>query len=244
MGSTLIACKGARIVTREELAAVPTPAATRSWFPLPHAKVADTAQQLIEEAGYVVSHRQYALERGNHRFFGTFDTYSEIADGVRLSVGVRSSTDQAIPLGLVAGHRVLVCSNLSFSGDLINIRRKHTKRGERDFVHRIAQAVASLEQYKQAEGKRIERLRNWELNNDQADALILRAYERRIIGARELPKVIEEWREPSIDAWKERNAFSMFNTFTGVLGERASRTPQHFAAVTMRLHSLLDPERN
>ena len=160
-----------------------------------------------------------------------------------LAVGIRNSVDKSFPLGFCAGSRVFVCDNLAFRSELL-VRRKHTIFGERDFTRRIAEAVGSLDSFREQEALRIERMRTFELSDDRADALILRSYERGIVGARELPRVIQQWRNPPFEEFRDRTAWSLLNAFTGAMKERGNSQPQAHAVQTMRLHGLLDPERN
>ena len=81
-----------------------------------------------------------------------------------------------------------------------------------------------------------------QLNDDRANSFLLQAYERKIIGLRMLPLVVEEWRRPSREEYQPRTAYSLFNCFTDVLGrERQSRFPAESALATMRLSKLLAP---
>ena len=149
---------------------------------------------------------------------------------------------QVVSLGFAAGSRVFVCDNLAFRSELL-VRRKHTVNGERNFVRAIAGAVTSLTSFKEAEGDRIRRLLHLELTDDQADALILRSFERGVIGARELPKVLHEWRNPAFEEFQPRTAWSLLNAFTSALRERAVSQPASFAVQTIQLNGLLDPKR-
>ena len=193
--------------------------------------------------GYETERQQLGVLRDGSRFFGTLDLKSPVADGVGLAVGVRNSVDQSFPLGFCAGSRVFVCDNLAFRSELL-VRRKHTIHGERDFVRRIAEAVGQLDGFREQEAARIERLKETELTPDRADALLLRCYERGILGARDLPRAIREWREPGYDDFQAETAWSLFNAITSAMKERSCKNPQAHAVQTMRLHALLDPERN
>jgi len=50
---------------------------------------------------------------------------NESAADFALVVGLRNSHDKSFPAGLVIGASVLVCDNLSFSGE-VRLARKHT----------------------------------------------------------------------------------------------------------------------
>src|SRR5262249_61967181 len=79
-----------------------------------------------------------------------------------------------------------------------------------------------------------------DLTADQADALILRAYEKGIIGAHQLPKVLHEWRNPTHEDFAVRTAWSLFNAVTAAMRDYAVSQPHSFAVQTMRLNGLLD----
>ena len=62
-----------------------------------------------------------------------------------------------------------------------------------------------------------------------------------IVGARELPKVLHEWRNPAFEEFQERTVWSLFNAFTAALGSLQQSNPAELARRTMRLSSLLAP---
>lgn len=241
--SDLILHRGARTVSPEELAQYPAPPPEGRWYPLSHGRVLGVVTETLRDAGYEIARQQLGVMRDGSRFFGTLDLRSPVSEGVSLAVGIRNSVDKSFPLGFCAGSRVFVCDNLAFRSELL-VRRKHTIFGERDFTRRIAEAVGSLDSFREQEALRIERMRGFELSGDRADALILRAYERGIVGARELPRVIQQWRNPPFEEFRDRTAWSLLNAFTGAMKERGNSQPQAHAVQTMRLHGLLDPERN
>ena len=119
------------------------------------------------------------------------------------------------------------------------ITRKHTRFGESRFNEAIASAVAGLGQYREAEAKRIELLRTTELSADRANSLILQAFEGGILGARPLPDVIQQWRQPKHPEFQERTAWSLLNAFTEVLKDRQQRQPSRAAHETITLQKLI-----
>lgn len=231
---------GAVPVTRTELATYKAPPPERRWFPVSHSRVLDVVSDTLRDSGYTIESEQLGVMRDGSRFFGVMKLNSLVAEGVSLAVGVRNSTDQSFPLSFASGHSVWVCDNTAFAAELL-VRRKHTLRGERDFTKRIFDAVAQLSAFKEQEATRIDRLKGYQLNEDRADALILRAYVKSIIGARELPQVIREWREPQFADFQDRTGWALMNCFTTILRDKAKRQPHQHAAATMRLHALLDP---
>lgn len=237
--SNLCLHKGARLVEAEELRACRAPPPEGRWFPVPHGRVLDTVTTTLQDAGYQIRGQKLALSPDNARFFGTLDLATPVATGVSLAVGVRNSVDKSFPLGFCAGNRVFICDNLAFRAELL-VRRKHTRFGERNFGNAIANAVTSLQQFKEMEEQRIRQLMHTELRPEVADSLILRAYEKGILPMHQLPHVLKEWREPSFEEFRPRTAWSLLNAFTAALRERAQRQPAQFAVQTMRLNALLE----
>src|SRR5204863_10129851 len=105
-------------------------------------------------AGYGVIRERLGVTGDGHRFFGTLDLSTPLAEGIALAVGIRNSTDKTFPLGFTAGSRVFVCDNLAFRSELM-VRRKHTLHGERSFGNAIAGAVTALGSFRDTEGRRI-----------------------------------------------------------------------------------------
>src|SRR4051812_42192182 len=94
--ATLMCHRGAREVSRDELALVPCPPSEGRWRPVPHAQVLDYAEHALSAAGYAVEKESLALSKDQARFFGTLTLRTPVANGVNLAVGLRSSTDKSI----------------------------------------------------------------------------------------------------------------------------------------------------
>ena len=63
-----------------------------------------------------------------------------------LALGIRSSYDRSLAVGLVAGSRVFCCDNLAFSGE-VTMHRKHTVNVFRDLpdlIYRMLSQVAAM----------------------------------------------------------------------------------------------------
>jgi hypothetical protein len=242
-GTQLVLHCGAKEVTREALATVAAPPPTKTWFPIKHSDVLDAMLETVDQTGFAVEKMRLALSRQGSQFFGTLDLRCPIAEGVSLAVGIRNSINQTLPLGFVAGTRVFVCDNLAFRAELL-VSRKHTTNGRTRFREAIVRAVGELETFRAVESRRIELMRAADITDIEAESLILRAYERRIVSHRLLPDVIRGWREPGHDDFQARTKWSLFNAVTGALADRARSNPQQHAALTMKLAALLTPSEN
>src|SRR4051794_20083672 len=143
MSTHLMLHSGGREVSRSELALVPTPEPTATWFPVGHARFVDTVSSTLANCGFSISRERYALARDDGRLFGTLDLDVPILSDVSLAVGIRNSLDKSFPLGFCAGSRVFVCDNLAFRSELL-VRRKHTKFGGDRFAEEINRSVQTL----------------------------------------------------------------------------------------------------
>ena len=242
--SNLVLHCGAKRVTSEELQQYQAPPPEGRWFPLSHGHVLSVVSQTLTEAGYAIVKQQLGVMRDGSRFFGTLDLSSPVAEGVSLAVGIRNSIDKSFPLGFCAGCRVFCCDNLAFRSELL-VKRKHTIHGERDFTRRIFEAVASLDSFREQEAARTELLGQTELEETLADSLILRAFERGIVGTRELPRVLQQWRNPPLRGVPAADGLEpLKRVYLRAMKERAQSQPQSYAVQSIRLHALLSPSDN
>jgi hypothetical protein len=240
MSGSLILHRGAREASIDQIARVATPTPTESWYPIPHLAVLEAVEETLTATSFAVRSRRLALSANDQQFFATLDLYTPIGQGVALSVGIRNSIDKTLPLGFCAGNRVFVCDNLSFSAELL-VNRKHTVNGSARFKEAIALAAGRLDAFQKSEAARVEAMNRLALTDEQAEALILRAWERKIISHYQLAGVLKEWREPSHDAFGARTRWSLFNAFTEVLRPFSLSNPQAFAGRTFNLNRLLVP---
>lgn len=236
--SKLILHAGAQRVTIEDVANVPTPEPQGRWYPVPHIKVYEGAVSELTRKGYRIRSEQHALSRQGGQYFGVLDLDSEIMDGVSLAVGIRTSIDKSLVMGFVGGSRVFVCDNLAFSSD-IAIKRKHTLNGERDYMDRIAESVARLDMYKEAEEVRLEALKKIEFTDKQAIDWILEAHDRALVPATVVLPLIREWQRPRHPEFQDRNGWSMLNSYTEVMKSVQESNLAKFTNLTMNLQTAL-----
>lgn len=229
---------GARPVTKGDLELIPAPPKTDTWYPIRHIDVLDAVEATIASAGFSIRSCSFSVSQGNQRFFGVLDLMSELAEGVSLSVGIRNSNDKSFPIGFCIGNRTFVCDNLAFSAEVV-ISKKHTRFGEDRFREGIATAVGKLPDYSRAEAQRIELMQQRMLNEEQADAVFLRAWEKGILGTRMLRPLIHEWRQPSYSDFETRSAWSLLAAYTHIIKDRQKAYPNKAALEVMQFQTLL-----
>ncbi len=203
-----------RFVTRDELAAVPTPPCTRTWHPVPHVSVVEAVESAMRERGYMIESEQFGLARGRQKMFGVLNIAQRDNPEWTYAVGIRNSHDQSFAAGICCGVRVLVCSNLCFGGEHV-LKRRNTSGIDigtmvMETIDCIADGFISLDE-------RLEQLRDAAVpSDDWARSFIVRTAEFGAIASCDILPVMHEYLEPRHDEFRERNLWSLLNAFTEV----------------------------
>lgn len=231
----LIAHAGAQLMGRQDLRLLPTPEATATHKPVPHATI---VQALIESLGFrhfSVAEDQYAVTPDGMRMFGVLAINVE-ESGVRFVIGVRNSHDKSFSLGLTVGYKVFVCDNLAFNGDFSPITRKHTSHFDPAEVIDIG--IGKMQRHFEPMKKQIDVWRHHTLPDDTARLVVYRAFiEGGLAVPRHLARVVhEQYFNPTHPDFEPRTAWSLSNAFTGAFKELA---PVSRFQATARLGSFL-----
>ncbi len=229
---------GAIPVSRDELAAVPTPRSTDTWYPLPHHDLVAEVEAHLEGAGMEIEAAVHALSHEGLRYFGILQLRQPEGSDRDYGwvVGLRNSHDKSCPAGLVTGSQVFVCDNLAFSGE-VRLARKHTKNAARDLRHMTARAVGLLGDRFESLDRRIAAYRAEPMADWCAHDLVVRACDCLAITASQIPHVVQEWRKPSHPEFEPRTAWSLFNAFTEVQKRVGPHAALHRGEA---LHGLFD----
>jgi hypothetical protein len=224
MAGTLSATK---IVTLDELRRIKTPApgGTRH-MPLSHSEIIDRTVEGLASRGYQAVDMKLGLDHGVTRLFGMIDIARIGADDYgqaesALSIGIRHANDRTLSLGMIAGRRIFVCSNMAFSGDMSILRKRHTiglSLGDEigDALDRAFQRFDGLDKF-------IDGLKDRQLDDRTARDVIYRAFmDRKVLAPQYLPNVHGNYFTPG-EGWTDcqpRSAWGVYNAFTRVLRDR------------------------
>lgn len=216
--SKLVMHCGSKKANWDELMAVETPEATQSWTPVPHARVVMEVVESLERSGLEVSESAYALDHDGQRFFGLLGLNVKGGDGsYQLITGLRNSHDKSFPLAMAVGSRVFVCDNLAFSSE-IQVTRRHTRHVMDDFPRLIATACGRIRNSAEDQERRFEHYRNVNLNDTMVHDILVQSLDVKAIGSTALPRVLQEWREPSHQEFaQDHSAWRLWNAYTEVL---------------------------
>jgi len=242
---------GSQEATMQDVLDTPTPPNTDTHFPIPHARLIGAVRRNVERSGWQVQDAEFGLwdakDVPGAQMFGIMTLNPKLPDGIvsiddlapsdhGLVVGIRNSHNKLFSASMAIGSRVFVCDNLAFSGE-ITIARKHTRFILRDLDRLVAQAVGKISALRVTQELRIESYRTYELDDAQVHDLLIRSVDAKVMANSYIPKVLDEWREPSHEEFEARTAWSLFNGFTEVFKQT---NPLDLSQRTTRLHGLMD----
>jgi len=227
---------GASKVSRDVIEMAPTPQATESWTPIPHADLLGRVERVLQLGGMSIIHQAHGLTHDADRYFGLMQVANgNNADDYGLVLGVRNSHDKSFPAAICLGSGVFVCDNLAFSGE-VKLARRHTRYIMRDLPQVITRAVGMLGDHRRKQDLRIETYKGHELSEMKAHDVVINALDCGAVPSTKVPHVLKEWREPQHEDFRPRTAWSMFNSFTEVLKGDARKALHR----TQALHGLMD----
>tara|TARA_Y100000401_G_C8299807_1_gene213397 strand:- start:33 stop:779 length:747 start_codon:yes stop_codon:yes gene_type:complete len=230
---------GTKQVDFSEVKSVETPEATESWRPIGHSFLVNRVQDQIQENGWEIVDTYHSLHRFGQRYFGLFHIKGTEADNDDRGtiLGLRNSHDKCFPAGLCMGNAPFVCSNLIFTNE-VTLARRHTKNILNDLSQVIARTLGKMTETWASDEQRIEAYKEYELGNEQAHDLVIRAYQNGAISKAKIADVVEQWHTPEHDDFSERNMHSLYNGFTHVLKGGVHALPNR----SLALHGVLDSE--
>lgn len=232
----MIHCGGEE-VGRDLLARVLTPAATPTWYPIPHDALLREVEASLARNQLEIVAEQHALAREGDRYFGLLQIAGiQDAGDCAWVLGLRNSHDRSFPAGFVVGSRVFICDNLAFSGEIV-IARRHTRFIVRDLPRLVLDGVSQLTQRWHSQEVRYDRYRQTPVADPDAHDLVIRALDAQAITTIQVPEILRQWRKPRFPQFADRTAWSLFNAFTAVVGAGSVWT---VAKRSQLLHGVFD----
>jgi hypothetical protein len=225
-------------IGRTQLAQIAVPEATTTHKPVPHHEIVEALVETLSFRHICVVNEEFAVSHDGMKMFGVLDLETQM-EGCRFSIGLRNSHDKSIRLGLTAGLRVFVCSNMAFRGDFTPVLAKHTKSF--NLIDTLAVGVDRIQRSFEPMRRQVELWRQMQVSDDQAKLILYRAFVEEELEAPKglLPVVHRHYFEPEYQEFSSRTAWSLSNAFTSAL-KQLDPIPQFKA--TAKLGTFLDAQ--
>jgi len=237
--SRLMLHGGGWSATLADLAAVPVPEPTASYVPVPYPRLVEEIKLHVPRFGLEIVQEEYGLARDGAQMFGVLSCRNGRPNpDYCLALGLRSSLDRSLAVGITLGAKVTCCSNLAFSGE-VTMHRKHTVHVFRDLPDLIYKMLSQVPKLRERQDREIQDMKAFAMGPERAHHLMVEAVKANVVPASRLPKILEAWEEPQHDEFRSRSAWSLFNTFTEVLKASGPRAQMEGS---LRLASLFRRE--
>ncbi|MCU1305615.1 MAG: hypothetical protein JWN45_310 [Acidobacteriaceae bacterium] len=200
-------------IGRMELAQIPVPQATATHRPVPHHEIVEALVETLSFRHIAVVNEEYAASNDGMKMFGVLDLETQM-EGCRFSIGIRNSHDKSLRLGLTAGIRVFVCSNMAFSGDFTPVLAKHSKSF--NLIDTLAVGVDRIQRNFEPMQRQVEHWRQAQITDERARLIFYAAFvDGKLDAPRSLlPEVHRLYFEPQYEEFSGRTMWSLSNAFT------------------------------
>ena len=230
--SNLMYSSADSLVTRAQLAMIPTPPARgRFHNPMPFGEFVDQVDFALGSNGLEIVKEEYALGNDNDRFFGMMEIAPKEGELISakdwtLNIGLRGSHDERIPRGIALGSRVMVCSNLCFNGDLGSFKTKQTTNIRQRLPMLINDAISRIPELAVAQEAKFDAYKNKVIKHWAGDAALVELMRRGGLTSAQLARAVAEWDNPSYEEhtqYGNNTVWNLFNAATEALKPTGSQ---------------------
>ena len=225
--SNLIYSNNDTPITRPEMELLPLPQSMgRFHAPYSFSDYVEQVHEALDKEGLEASEEEYVMQKDGQRMFGAMVIAPKVLTGELITsdewsvlMGVRGSHDQSAQRGICLGSRVMVCSNLCFSGNLGTFASKQTTNLRYRIPGLIRGAVARLPEMAEKLERTYEGYKDFDLKPRFGDAALVEMHRRGALAAPQLGRAIAEWDRPCHEehAAQGHTAWRLLNACTEAL---------------------------
>ena len=245
---------GAKEISREDIPNIACPEAVTTvrdgkngavesvWQPVEHEFLVRYTEQNLQNQGWEITQSQYATTPMGNRFFGLMEITGKDLDGngadgeySRL-LGLRNSFDKSMTAGIACGAKVIVCDNLSFSGDVC-ANHRHTKNIYDKLPGMITTAISKIGEAFRFQDRRIEAYKATEFDRNTLGDQMIRLIRSGSIPPGKAVAVHDEYLNPAHEHETDSKVWNLFNAVTEVL---KTVSASDMCNRTQKLHKELD----
>ena len=245
--SLLLHC-GAEEISEADLRKLRVPEATRSHVPIAHHTLVEQLEQQLADSPVEIIEKKHSVTSDASRYFGMFKLNTRQQAGglsYNMLVGMRNAHDKAFTASLAMGAYVMVCDNLSFSGEVV-VARKHTRYILRDLPALFSKAFGKILESEQHQQKRFNAYVDQSMEDiSRVHDFVVRSVDNKVIPNAKIPHVLKQWRNDTL-AERQRTEeegvdptlWNLFNVYTDVL--KSVGNLQDLPRRTQALHGMCD----
>ncbi len=202
----------------QDVQGVKSPEFTKSWAPISHGLLLEMLHDRLAAHNMIVDEatNEFALAKKDKQMFAVFNLRSDARKDFALSLGVRNSIDKSLAAGICCGSRVMVCSNLSFSSEIVFTHR-HNANIVDAMPGIIDQALSKFNDDGKAQEALFERMKKVEIPLEMAiDAIVDMGEKHKYLPMPQLHRVIKEYMNPRFTEFAQagRTAWTLLNACT------------------------------
>ena len=200
------------------------PELTETYSPVAHTELIYLLERQLNVDGYDVVSNHVQQSYNGEQVFGTMSLKKETGiagDDLRQTMAWQNSYNKRLPIRLVSGGHVFICSNGMIVGDIITFR-KHTGDIFPALKEMISIAINRMEEDFERTQKDVLIMKETELTTTLAAELVGRMFvEERILNSNEVNEVARQLRKPKFEEFKANSLWSLYNHATYALNEAA-----------------------
>ncbi len=199
------------------------PAVTETYSPVAHSELMYLIKQQLEERDYSLSGAVDVKQSlDGEQIAGTIGIQKDSYGGdFQQTLVFTNSYNKRLPIRLVSGARVFICSNGMIIGEIISLR-KHTGDIFPALKQLITLAIDGMDKSFERTQNDVVVMKEVDLTTKLAAELIGRMYvEEQILTSQEVNEVVRQWRKPTFEDFKPNNLWSLYNHVTYALKEAA-----------------------
>jgi antitoxin (DNA-binding transcriptional repressor) of toxin-antitoxin stability system len=225
--------------TAKELAKIAIPTKTKSYSPVPHAKVIDMTLKAIKNAGMKILSTSYQMASDGSKAFGAYEIGTADKE-MNIRLMWHNSYNKTMPLRWALGAHVIVCENGMVQGELGAYKRKHTGDVLEQFKHEVEIHVSKAgEMFAKLVADR-ETMKKIAIDKKTVAELVGRMYiDEALINTTQLAILKREIENPSFNYNADGSVWQLYNHATVAL--KAVHPHGHIAAHS-NLHKFFTKE--
>jgi len=178
--------------------------------PVEFSTFAEQVMESITKHGITVTQSEFVTTNKHQQFFGCLKLANPDDPTWHPIIGLRASTNSTLPRSLVIGNRVMVCSNLSFSGDLGDaVSTKQTLNINERMPFIIDGIFERVPEILERQIEFIKAYKDVELSQDRGTSVLGNVFRKGGLSPTQLGCAIQQWDAPKYKEHSE-NGLSLW----------------------------------